>query len=189
MGPWAGVMADKLDRKGILMVSDVIRGLLILLIIPLIAKSLLWIFLVSLLIYTAAQFFAPAESSTIPELVEKHNLIIANSLFMITWMASSVVGFGLGAPLVNLFEEKTSFIIAASLYFFSAAAIVLIPLKIREPSKSRKEVWQDILIGFEFIRRNQVVRYSLMKLFVSASAIATLSLLAISYSSTVLGIG
>lgn len=189
MGPWAGVMADKLDRKGILIVSDVVRGLLILLIIPLIAKDLAWIFLISLLIYTAAQFFAPAESSSIPELVEKHNLIIANSLFMVTWMASSVVGFGLGAPIVNLFEEKTSFIIAASLYFFSAAAIVLIPLKTREPSKSRKEVWQDILIGFEFIRRNQVVRYSLMKLFVSASAIATLSLLAISYSSTVLGIG
>ncbi|MBI5078749.1 hypothetical protein HZB08_01860 [Candidatus Saganbacteria bacterium] len=49
IAPWAGVLADRLDRKGILVVSDVIRGLLILLIIPLITKSLLWIFLVSLL--------------------------------------------------------------------------------------------------------------------------------------------
>ena len=191
IGPWAGVIADKLDRKGILIVSDIVRGLLILLLIPLIAKSLLWIFLVSLLIYTAAQFFAPAETSSIPELVEKHNLIIANSLFMITWMASSVVGFGLGAPLVNLFSEQTTFVIAASFYLFSAAAILLIPLKAREVSKTktRKEAWTDLLIGFEFIRRNQVVRYSLLKLFVAASAIATLSLLAIAYSSTVLGIG
>lgn len=189
VAPWAGIVVDRLDRKGILIVSDLVRGLLILMIIPLIAKSLLWIFLVTLLVYTAAQFFAPAETSSIPELVDKHNLIVANSLFMITWMASSVVGFGLGAPIVNLFAEKMTFIISASLYFFSAAAIVLIPLKPMKPSKTRREIWNDILIGFEFIRRNQVVRYGLLKLFVAASAIATLSLLAISYASEILKIG
>lgn len=189
VAPWAGILVDRLDRKGILVVSSIIRGLLILLIIPLITKSLLWIFLVSLLAYTAAQFFAPAETSSIPELVEKHNLIVANSLFMVTWMASSVVGFGLGAPIVNLFAEKTTFVISASLYFFSAAAILLIPLKPRGPSKSQREIWNDILVGFEFIRRNEVVRYSLLKLFVAASAVATLSLLAISYASEILKIG
>lgn len=189
ISPWAGIIVDRLDRKGILVISDVIRGLLILLLIPLIAKSLLWIFLVSLLIYTAAQFFAPAESSSIPELVEKHNLIVANSLFMITWMASSVVGFGLGAPIVNLFSEKTTFVIAAVLYFFSAAAIFLIPLKPATQTKTRREIWDDILIGFKFISRNDVVKYSLLKLFVAASAIATLSLLAISYASDILKIG
>jgi predicted MFS family arabinose efflux permease len=189
VSPWAGALVDKLDRKGIMVVSDLIRGLLILMIIPLIAKSLLWIFLVSLLIYTAAQFFAPAESSSIPDLVEKHNLIVANSLFVLTWMASSVVGLGLGAPIVNLFGEKTTFVISAALYLFSAVAIVLIPLKPHEPTKDRKEIWADILLGFEFIRRNQIVRYSLYKLFVSAAAIATMSVLAISYSSEILKIG
>ncbi|MFA4844431.1 MAG: MFS transporter [Candidatus Margulisiibacteriota bacterium] len=189
ISPWAGIIVDRIDRKGILVISDIVRGLLILLLIPLIAKSLLWIFLVSLLIYTAAQFFAPAESSSIPELVEKHNLIVANSLFMITWMASSVVGFGLGAPIVNLFSEKTTFVIAAVLYFFSAAAILLIPLKPVTQPKTRREIWNDILIGFKFIQRNDVVKYSLLKLFVAASAIATLSLLAISYASDILKIG
>ncbi|MFA6548609.1 MAG: MFS transporter [Candidatus Margulisiibacteriota bacterium] len=189
ISPWAGILVDRLDRKGILVVSSIIRGLLILLIIPLIAKSLLWIFLVSLLVYTAAQFFAPAETSSIPELVEKHNLIVANSLFMLTWMASSVVGFGLGAPIVNIFSEKTTFIVSACLYFFSGAVILLIPLKSREPSKAKRESWGDLLIGFEFIRRNQVVRYSLIKLFVAAAAIATLSLLAISYAGDILKIG
>ena len=189
VAPWAGFLVDKLDRKGILMVSDIARGLLILLIIPLIAKSLMWIFLVSLLIYTAAQFFAPAESSSIPDLVEKNNLIVANSLFMITWMASSVVGFGLGAPIVNIFAEKMTFIISAGLYFFSAAAIVLIPLRPHEATKTRREIWDDILVGYEFIRRNDIVRYSLYKLFVATSAIATLSLLAISYAGDVLKIG
>jgi len=126
ISPWAGIMADRFNRKWILVISDLVRGLLILLIIPLIAKSLLWIFVVSLLVYTAAQFFAPAETSSIPELVEKHNLIVANSLFMITWMASSVVGLGLGAPIVNLLSENKTLMVSAVLYFVSTAAILLI---------------------------------------------------------------
>jgi len=191
VSPWAGVFVDKLDRKWIMVISDVLRGLLILLIIPLISKSVALIFLISLLIYTAAQFFAPAESSSIPELVEKHNLIVANSLFMITWMASSVVGFGLGAPLVGLLEEKGTFVAAAIFYFISAAAVMLVPIKFRETAISQKDrhVWADIRVGFEFVRRNQVVRYSFLKLFVATSAIATLSLLAISYASNILMIG
>jgi len=189
VAPWAGILSDRFDRKWILVISDLVRGLLILLLIPLIAKSLLWIFLVSLLVYTAAQFFAPAETASIPELVEKHNLIVANSLFMITWMASSVVGLGLGAPIVNLLAETKTLVVAAGLYFVSTVAIVLIPIKPHEPGKSKAHVFQDIMIGFEFIRRNQVVRYALYKLFVAASAVATLSLLAISYASDILKIG
>jgi predicted MFS family arabinose efflux permease len=189
ISPWAGIMADRFDRKWILVISDLTRGLLILLIIPLIAKSLLWIFLVSLLVYTAAQFFAPAETSSIPELVEKHNLIVANSLFMITWMASSVVGLGLGAPIVNLLNENKTLVVSAVLYFVSTAAILLIPIKPREQSLAKSHVLADIRTGFEFIRRNQIVRYSLLKLFVAAAAVATLSVLAISYASDILKIG
>ncbi|MBU0574584.1 MAG: MFS transporter, partial [Candidatus Margulisbacteria bacterium] len=132
ISPWAGVFVDKLDRKWIMVISGGIRGLLILLIIPLVSTSLAYIFLISLLIYSATQFFAPAETSSIPELVERRNLIIANSLFMITWMASSVVGFGLGAPILNLLGEQKTFITAAVLYFISAGAILLIPLRSKE---------------------------------------------------------
>jgi predicted MFS family arabinose efflux permease len=191
VAPWAGILVDRLDRKGILVVTSVIRGALILLIVPLIAKSLLGIFLVSLLLYTAAQFFAPAETSSIPELVDKHNLIVANSLFMITWMASNVVGFGFGAPLVNIFGNDGTFIAAAVLYFISAGAVALVPLKPHEPRSPHRDnsFMKDMIFGVEFIRRNVIVRYSLFKLFVATSAIAIISLLAITYAKDVLNIG
>ncbi|MFA5034973.1 MAG: MFS transporter [Candidatus Margulisiibacteriota bacterium] len=188
VGPWAGVLVDRLDRKGILIVTALLRGLLTLLIIPFLAAPLQLIFLISLLLYTMAQFFAPAETSSIPELVDKPNLIIANALFMMTWMASSVVGFGLGAPIVNLFAEKNTLIISAVLYFISASAILLIPIKAR-PVAAKSHVWKDLVVGFEFIRRNGVVRFALIQLFTAAAAIATLSLLAISYAGDVLKIG
>ncbi|MBU1867835.1 MAG: MFS transporter, partial [Candidatus Margulisbacteria bacterium] len=171
-----------------LVVTALLRGLLTLLIIPFLTAPLQLIFLISLLLYTMAQFFAPAETSSIPELVDKHNLIIANALFMMTWMASSVVGFGLGAPIVNLFAEKNTLIVSAALYFISATAVMLIPIRSR-PTAGKSHVCKDLLVGFEFIRRHGVVRFSLIQLFAAASAIATLSLLAISYAGDVLKIG
>ena len=107
---------------------------------------------------------------------------------MMTWMASSVVGFGLGAPIVNLFAEKNTLIVSAALYFISSAAILMIPIRPR-PITGKSHVLKDLLVGFEFIRRHGVVSFSLIQLFTAASAIATLSLLAISYAGDVLKIG
>jgi predicted MFS family arabinose efflux permease len=190
-GPLAGVFVDKWDRKGILIITSIIRGLLILLIIPLIEQSMGLIFLVSFLLYTATQFFAPAETSSIPELVAPHNLIIANSLFMITWMGASVIGFGLGAPLVQLFGEQGTFVAAALLYFVAAVAVAMVPLKPnKKKERERKSnVWRELLQGIEFIRRSKIVKRSLLMLLVATSAIAIISVLAISYAKNILGIG
>jgi predicted MFS family arabinose efflux permease len=190
-GSFAGVFVDRLDRKGILIVSDLIRGALILLLIPLVESSLVLIFVVSFFIYTVAQFFAPAETSAIPELVEKKNLIVANSLFMITWVGSSMIGIGLGAPLVGMLGEEATFVVAACFYFISAGAILMIPLKYKKSRKgsSTKEFLKEFLAGLEFIRRNFIINYSLIKMFVATSAIAVISLLAISYAKEILGIG
>jgi MFS family permease len=190
-GSFAGVFADRMDRKGIMIVSAIMRGLLILLIVPLVGKSMVAIFLVSFFIYTAAQFFAPAESSSIPELVQKKDLIVANSLFMITWVSASMLGFGLGAPLVSYLEEKGTFVVAAVLYFFAAGAIFLVPLKYKDSRKRELKFsfFTDFVTGLEFLRRKFVVNFAIITSFVATSAIAIVSLLAISYAKDVLHIG
>lgn len=191
-GTLAGVFVDRWNRKGILIISDIFRGLLILTLVPFITKSLLLIFLVSFLIYTATQFFAPAETASIPELVKKENLIVANSFFMMTWMGASVIGFGLGAPLVSFFGKEFTFGLATALYLLSALAIFMVPLKFRGKRAQGKVVasmWRDLLVGLEFIRRKVVVRVALTKLFVATSGIAVVSVLAIVFAKEILGIG
>ncbi|MFC1767381.1 MFS transporter [Candidatus Margulisiibacteriota bacterium] len=191
-GSVAGVFADRLDRKGIMVVSGILRGSLVLLIIPLVSKSLPLIFVITFLIYTVAQFFAPAETSSIPELVEKKNLIVANSLFMITWMGASVMGIGLGAPLVHYLQKEGTFVLSAVFYFVSAALILLIPLgarKVLSETQATRSILGDLLRGFKYISKNVIVLYALLKLFISTSALAVVSLLAISYAKDVLMIG
>jgi predicted MFS family arabinose efflux permease len=191
-GPIAGVYADRWKRKRILFFTNLIRAVLILGILPFVRESLIFIFLVSFLIYTTTQFFMPAETASIPDLVPKESLMQANSLFMSTWMASFVVGFGIGAPLVHLLGEDGTFVLSAILYILATVAVAFIPrLKKHEvPAVSTiKEIGKDLIAGLEFIRRNVVVRYSLYKLFIVTSALAIISMLAVSFAKEVLGIG
>jgi DHA3 family macrolide efflux protein-like MFS transporter len=116
---------------------------------------------------------------------------VANSLFMVTWIGASMLGFGIGAPLVNLAGEQATFVVAASLYLISAGAVFLIPLeqkKIRENGQTGGFI-KDFLLGLELIRRNFIISYSLINMFVATSAIAVISLLSISYAKDVLDIG
>jgi MFS family permease len=190
-GSLAGVYADKLDRKGIMVVSCILRGVLILLLVPLVNKSIALIFLASLIIYSIAQFFAPAESSSIPELVDRKNLIVANSLFMVTWMGASMIGFGLGAPILGLLEQQGTFILSATFYFIASGLIFLVPLKYQASQEGATswDVLKELKTGLDYIRKNVVVGYSLFKTFVATSTLAAISLLAISYAKDVLMIG
>ena len=189
---FAGVYVDRWNKKRTMVASDILRGGFIFLIIFFLKGSLLWLFLVSFLIYTISQFFAPAEATSLAEIVEKENLIVANSFFMTTWMWSSVVGFAAGAPLVLLLGEQGTFGLAALLYFVSALAVFMVKLKNSGRPKSVstiKSVKQDLLMGFEFIRRNAVIRYSLVKMTIVTCALAVISMLAIQFAERYLGIG
>ncbi|MFH0886954.1 MAG: MFS transporter, partial [bacterium] len=190
-GSLAGVLVDWWSRKNILFISNILRGSLILLmLLPFMQSSLLLIFIVSFLIYTVSQVFAPAEASAIPDIVNKRDLIVANSLFMGTWMFSAVIGFGIGAPLAAFFGESNTFIIAALLYFISAIFVFFVPLVHREryEKPSFNVVFKDFLAGFEFIRRNVIISFSLLKLFIVTSALAIVSVLSISFAQEYLGL-
>lgn len=191
-GSIAGVYADRWSRKNILVASNLLRGILILLVlIPGVNNSLLLLFAVSFLIYSVAQFFAPAETAAIPDLVAKKDLIIANSLFMVTWMASSVIGLGLGAPLTILLGEEKTLQISSVLYFIAAAAVFFLPLKKSrgELTDARLSVMGELRMGLEFIRRSLVVAYALFKMFLVTSLLAIVSMLAISFAKEILQIG
>ena len=68
-----------------------------------------WLLLgVTFLISTLTQFFAPAEQAIIPLIVEKRNLLSANSLYTTTMMASVIIGFAVGEPFLALSDALLS---------------------------------------------------------------------------------
>ncbi|MFH1361363.1 MAG: MFS transporter [bacterium] len=190
-GPTAGVFVDRWNKKLVMVFSNLLRGSLILLIIPFATESITTVFLISFLIFAISQFFAPAEASSIPLLVEKRDLIAANSLFMITLMAASIIGIGLAAPLTNFFDITAVLIIAASLHLLSTLATLMINLKHKRKATSISflTIIKELLVGLEFIRRKSAIRAALLKLFISTSVLATICMLAVNFSENVLKIG
>jgi hypothetical protein len=61
--------------------------------------------LISFAVSVLTQFFAPAEQATLPLILPRRELLAANSLYTTTMMASLVVGFAIGEPLLTLADR------------------------------------------------------------------------------------
>lgn len=101
-GLFSGVLVDVLDRRKIILAINFLYMVLFFSLIPF--KGNFWIILIiTFLINTLTQFYTPAESSTIPLITKKNQLLIANSLFSTTLYISFLLGFGLSGALINFF--------------------------------------------------------------------------------------
>ncbi len=69
LGPFAGALADRLDRRHVMIVCDVLRACLFLS-IPL-AGSLVWLFVATFLIELCAMFWIPAKDAAVPNLLRR----------------------------------------------------------------------------------------------------------------------
>jgi dTMP kinase len=82
LGPIAGALADRFDRRKTMIIGDLIRGALFVS-IPLF-PNLTWIYAAKFLAGIASQFWNPAAAATMPNLVPKEKLERANQLSLVT---------------------------------------------------------------------------------------------------------
>lgn len=202
-GSLAGVFVDRWPKKTVLVSTNLLRGLIVLALPALLwfsgsTKSILglplgfWVLLIStFLVSTLTQFFAPAEQSAIPLIVKRRHLLSANSLYTTTMMASVIVGFAVGEPLLSLtdklmehipgdFSFGKELLVGGS---YAIAGLLLLPLKTGEKSEPNPEekphVWQDIKEGLFYLRNHRRVRNALLQLVILFSVFAALAVLAV----------
>jgi MFS family permease len=87
--PITGVVADLLDRRKVMLLSDVLRMFLVLcfLFVLIDPSQLYWIiYLVLSLMWAFNSFFDPCREGLIPLVVKKKELVTANALESLTWM-------------------------------------------------------------------------------------------------------
>ncbi len=82
LGPIAGALADRLNRKFLLVTGDILRGLLFIT-IPIVG-SLGWLYVATVLIEILALFWMPAKDATVPNLVPRNRLEAANQMSLVT---------------------------------------------------------------------------------------------------------
>jgi dTMP kinase len=172
LGPLAGALADRFDRRVTMVVGDVIRGLLFVS-IPLF-PNLTWIFVAKFLAGIASQFWNPAASATIPNLVPKEKLERANQLStlmtygtaplaavvlaLLGWLAT---GLGHVSPVFHTNKVDLALYFNGASYFVSAITVYFLrQIGKREHSgaisvpSTAKAIWE----GWRFIKDTPVVR-------------------------------
>ncbi len=197
--PIAGVVVDRWPKKWILVGSNLIRvafALSYLLIVRNLsgAWELLAIYAVTFLTATLAQFFSPAEVSTIPLLVGESLLLPANSLFTLTMALSQVMGLLILGPLaISLLQVEGGFVLIALLYLGAALSVSMLPPDKRpdRPSKAAisgwRRLWDDIREGWRFVSGQPKVLAAMTQLVTIATLVMVLAMLAPGYAARVLG--
>ncbi|MEH2141247.1 MFS transporter [Nostoc sp.] len=202
-GSVAGVFVDRWSKKAVLVATNIWRGILVLSIpfllwlthdwkpIGVLPVGFLIILGVTFLVSTLTQFFAPAEQAAIPLIVEEQHLLSANSLYTTTMMASVIVGFAVGEPLLAIADGLwlqiggngslgKELLVGGS---YAIAGIILFLLatneKHHDPDTEFPHVFSDLRDGFAYLKANHRVRNALLQLIILFSVFAALTVLAV----------
>ncbi len=127
VGPFAGVLVDRLNRKRLLIVSDSVRVVIVLMFLLVTDASHLWlIYILTVLQFSLSALFEPARSAMMPSLVNPDDLVKANFLGSATWSVMLAAGAALGGAVASLFGTSTALVIDASSFALSALFIASI---------------------------------------------------------------
>ncbi len=160
VSPFAGVIADRTDRRKLLILMDVIRGAAVVLLAAAVfrgSKGIWMVFAAGIVLSVCGAFFSPAVSSTIPDVVPKSRLIGANSMMGIIQSGSNIIGNSaggflfqvLGAPVLFLFNGL-SFILSAFLNMFLKIPVI--------EHKEKQHFLADMKDGYKFVWRFRGLR-------------------------------
>lgn len=148
-GPLAGVVADRFNRKAIMLTTDVLRGLVVLGFLFVHSAEQVWmVYLLTIAQVVLATFFEPAESAAIPTIVRREALVSANALGGATWSVTLAFGAALGGLVTNAFGRETAFVIDAASFFVSAGFIML--ARVPPVSAYRKEAADGVAKRLSF---------------------------------------
>lgn len=138
--PFAGHLIDRIDRKKLMIVVDLIRFGAALL--PLLARdeaTLVFAYLGVVIISAGVAYFDPAAQAALPNMVSSRELGAANVLIGSTWGTMLAVGAALGGLVTMRFGRETAFVIDALSFLVSALLIVMIRSEFSERATRDRE--------------------------------------------------
>ena len=125
IGPFAGVLVDRLDRKTLLIISDLVRFAITLLFLLARGPGDLWlIYLLTFAQFTVSSIFEPARSAMMPRLVRPNDLVTANVLSSVTWSAMLALGGLLGGVVASYFGVEAGLLLNALSFLLSAGLVI-----------------------------------------------------------------
>ena len=152
--PLAGVFADRLDRRLVLVASDLARAVLVLGLV--FARDLPTIYVLVFFMGLARTIFNPAVRAAFPSVVGAGDLTRANALIGGTFSVSETVGPALGGLLVATTGVEAAFVLDAATYLISAALLSLVPMSRPRREEEDAGFGEDLRSGFAYLASSRV---------------------------------
>ncbi|MDY6937233.1 MAG: MFS transporter [Cyanobacteriota bacterium] len=194
----AGVFVDRWSKKGVLVITNLLRGGLVLILPPLLwlcgtrtmyglPVGFVMLLAVTFGVSTLTQFFAPAEQAAIPLIVKRQHLLSANSLYTTTMMAAVIIGFAVGEPLLELADNLFSGwgfgqeLVVGGSYVLAGGLLLLIRARetIHPTENAIAQFGGDLKDGLGFLKQQARVRSALIQLTILFCTFAALAVLAV----------
>ena len=139
VGSLSGVVADRFNRRSIMIISDLLRAVVVLGFLFVRRADQLWIiYFLTVLQLALSTFFEPAKTAIIPSIVADRELVAANAISSVTWSAMLTIGAAIGGVVTGWFGTDVAFILDAMTYLLSAALIASVRIPKRPPREKSK---------------------------------------------------
>ena len=175
-----GVLVDRWDRRTMMMLADIERGVVLVLAALLLASGslTLWHMVVAMLLVSSlGRLFTPARQALIPDLVEKDDLVRANAVLEGSGQAAMILGLSSAGFLAALWGNQVLLLLDAATFFISALSVVGLRVHAARAARPPTTLWQDSRGGLAVVRDWRLLRLMLLLSVVGAMTFQPVPLL------------
>lgn len=159
--PFAGVIADRYDRKMIMISTDFLQAVFVsLFLFDVVLKSMQALLLIVVCVSILSSVYEPTKRCVVPMIMKKEEILKANSLMQTVMNALWVFGPVAGGGLIALFGFKCGFLFNALTFLISGlltVGIQLRPLQEESREQPEKNFMKELKTGLKYIRWNHIV--------------------------------
>jgi MFS family permease len=164
IGPVAGVVVDRVNRRRLMIAADILRGLAVLVLLAVRRSDQVWlVYVVMGTVVSLTAFFEPARTAVIPNVTTRSQLLTANALSSATWSAMLAIGAGVGGIVTAVLGRNAAFLVNAVSFLASAVIIARTSFNADPPEVKRPAGWAsltgvgDLLEGMRYVKSDRHV--------------------------------
>lgn len=158
LGPLAGALVDRWDRRRTMIICDLVRAGLVILVPFVITISILLVYLIAFAVATVSLLFRPAKNAIIPTIVDEDELVTANSASTVNETVADLLGYPVAGVLVAALSGLVgaAFVLDAATYVVSAMLLAGMTLTGEDLSHApfrARALWDEMVEGWTFLTR------------------------------------
>jgi MFS family permease len=166
--PFAGVLADRFDRRTLLIASNLLRAVTVLGFLLVRDANLVWLFYaLTITQFALSAVYTPARTAVLANIVKREELVTANALDSFTWSTMLAVGSLLGGLATGLFGVEAAFVLDALTFVLAGwltAKVVLPPELLAQRVAASRGGWLNFVDGLRYLRgQPYILMLSLIK--------------------------